>query len=131
MTDIDPKVWGSAGWVFLRNIAKGYPDKPTPTDKLNYKTYFESMENVLPCSTCRKNYKIHIKQIPISNHLGNKTQLLNWVNTIRSKSKPKIVTRPRQMPPTTIQQRINRIKKNRQERVVNAKNRKCKRCGAK
>lgn len=130
MANIDPNVWGGAGWVFLRNIAKGYPDNPTIEDKNNYTIYFESIQHILPCSTCRNNYAKHIKEIPISNYLNNKNQLLNWVNIIRDKSKPIPIVKPIRNP-ATIQERILRIKQNRKARAIAARTRGCKRCGKK
>ena len=61
-SNINPAVWGDAGWIFLRNIAKGYPDQPTPMQKNQYKTYFEMVGYVLPCSKCRDNYQKHWRE---------------------------------------------------------------------
>ena len=115
-SNINPSIWGSAAWTFLRNIAKGYPDKPTPLDKERYRNYFELIGHVLPCEKCRANYKKHWIEVPITNYLGNKNQLYNWVNIIKSKTNnsPEIKSR-------FISERIQRIKESRINRARNAR----------
>ena len=41
----------------LHTMSFNYPVKPTKQDKLNYYTYFKSLENILPCKYCGENYK--------------------------------------------------------------------------
>ena len=123
-SNIDPTVWGNAGWTFLRNIAKGYPDKPTILDKERYKKYFEMVGYVLPCSMCRNNYRRHWKEIPITNYLKDKNQLYKWVNIIKSKSSSKQLQIKNQL----VNDRILRIKKNRVHRAKHPRT--CARCGS-
>jgi hypothetical protein len=126
-SNIDPSVWGEAGWIFLRNIAKGYPDKPSPIDKQTYKIFYEKVGDVLPCSTCRNNYKKHLKEVPINNYLKDKNSLYKWVNILKVKSKPPAKTRNINLKNNLIKSRIERIKNN---RILRAKMpRSCKSCG--
>ena len=122
-SNINPAIWGAPAWIFLRNVAKGYPDKPSPLDKQNYKSFFESLANTLPCSKCRTNYKRHIREIPINSYLSNKNSLYGWVNKIKSKTK--VDTRIARNTP--VSDRILRIKRNRVERARDSKH--CKGCG--
>ena len=124
-SNINPAIWGSAGWTFLRNIAKGYPDNPTEEDKIKYRKYFELVGEVLPCEKCRASYKEHWKQVSIDNFLINKNNLYQWVNIIKSKTKPA----NNHIRSKFISERIQRIKNN---RMTRAKNRgKCGGCGKK
>ena len=123
-SNIDPSVWGPQAWVFLRNIAKGYPDNPTPIDKMNYKVYFESVKNVLPCSMCRNNYKKHLLEIPVTNYLKDKNTLYKWVNMMKSKTNTKQIS----IKNNIVNNRIVRIKDRRIER---GKTRNCIRCNKK
>lgn len=84
--DIDPRFWGREAWIFLQNIAKGYPSNPTLIDKNNYKILFDSLKNTLPCSTCRSNYKQHLREFPIINYLKDRKSLLTWVRLVKNKS---------------------------------------------
>ena len=122
-SNINPSIWGSSGWIFLKNIAKGYPDKPTQVDKDRYKKYYELIGYVLPCSKCRANYQQHWKNIPIDNYLQNKNSLYRWVNIIKSKTN----SIQMQFKNKLINERIKRIKESRKTRI----NRKggCKGCG--
>lgn len=117
-SNIDPKIWGEAGWTFLRNIAKGYPNTPTPVDKMNYKIYFESLKNVLPCSMCRNNYRKHLSAYPVKNHLNNTNQLVKWVSLIKNKTNIKTISIKNNL----INERVNRIKNRRIARATAKRN---------
>lgn len=54
------KIWGPPGWIFTHAITFGYPDKPSDIQKENYKKFFFSLGDVLPCKFCRESYKIFI-----------------------------------------------------------------------
>lgn len=55
------KIWGAPAWLFLHCIAFNYmPDK-----KKEYFTFFKSLADVLPCNTCRTNYKNIISYGPL------------------------------------------------------------------
>ena len=62
-----PKIWGPSAWKFIHTIALSYPDNPTPFDKENYKAFFLSLQNVVPCARCREHYEKNIKDININN----------------------------------------------------------------
>lgn len=55
------KVWGSHSWITNHAITFGYPINPTEEEKKNYRNYFISLGNVLPCKYCRESYNIFIK----------------------------------------------------------------------
>ena len=54
---IKPKIWGPHGWKFLHYVSLGYPEKPTDKEKIYYKNFYYSLQNVLPCEKCAQNYK--------------------------------------------------------------------------
>ena len=37
---IKPNIWGPHGWKFLHYVSLGYPENPTPEDKINYKNFY-------------------------------------------------------------------------------------------
>ena len=51
------KIWGGPGWTFNHSVTFGYPLKPTDEQKKEYREYFVSLGNVLPCRYCRESYK--------------------------------------------------------------------------
>ena len=81
---MDPEVWGPHAWIFLHTITLTYPHNPTDQDKKNYKMFFYNLSNVLPCSHCSQNYKIHLKQLPIDPFLENKKLLVSWLIQIHN-----------------------------------------------
>ena len=82
---MDPRVWGSNAWIFLHSITMAYPDNPTIYDQQNYNNFFTNLADVLPCSVCVENYKIHLKLYPITNVLDSKKKLTRWLFDIHNK----------------------------------------------
>jgi hypothetical protein len=58
-------VWGPSIWLFLHTMSFNYPVEPTSEDKINYKNFILSLQNVLPCKYCRINLKKNFKKLPI------------------------------------------------------------------
>ena len=76
---ITPEVWGPYGWKFMHFVALAYPQKPTADDKKNYKTFFESIQNILPCALCSNNYKKHLLELPLTDTvLESNVNLVRW-----------------------------------------------------
>ena len=69
---MDPEIWGPHAWIFLHSITLNYPNNPTMYDKQHYKTFFTSLQNILPCDWCSRNYKLHLKKFPIDKYLNCK-----------------------------------------------------------
>ena len=58
-------VWGPAIWHSLHTISFNYPVNPTLEQKIQYRNYVLSLQNVLPCGACRKNLKMNFKHLPL------------------------------------------------------------------
>ena len=77
---IGPNIWGPHLWKALHMISIGYPNEPTEEQKKNYKSFFENLHYVIPCSICSNNYKRHLVELPITNEImKNKQTLAKWV----------------------------------------------------
>lgn len=74
----DIAAWGPQLWHTLHMVALNYPDAPSSDDKLNYKTFFESLQFVIPCASCADNYAQHLRQLPIDRFLDNADALFAW-----------------------------------------------------
>ena len=74
-----PPGWGPSAWLFLHTVTMSYPDNPTPKDKENFKTFFETLAEMLPCESCRDHYKRTIKEVPIDRYLDSKEHLFGWL----------------------------------------------------
>ena len=82
---IKPNIWGHHGWKFLHYVSLGYPSNPTESDKQNYKTFYTSLQHILPCAKCAYNYSHNLKKYPIDNHLSSRDTLIRWVIDIHNK----------------------------------------------
>ena len=56
-------IWGPALWLSIHCISLNYPSDPTDADKMAYRSWFEGLEYILPCGTCRNNFKQNLKDI--------------------------------------------------------------------
>jgi len=56
------KIWGPGLWIGLHSISFGYPIHPTIEQKRDYKNFFTSVGDVLPCKYCRVSYKKFISK---------------------------------------------------------------------
>lgn len=75
------KIWGGPGWTFNHAITFGYPINPTETQKKEYKNYFMSLGDVLPCKYCRDSYHKFITtgETALTNDkLKNRDTLTKW-----------------------------------------------------
>ena len=79
-------VWGPPAWHFLHTISFNYPTKPTKQDKINYRKFIFSLQYVLPCGHCRKNFKKNIKSLPLTmKDLKNRQHFSLWVYKLHEK----------------------------------------------
>jgi hypothetical protein len=76
---MDSKVWGPHFWFILHLVSFNYPDNPSTPDKDNYKRFYDSIGDILPCQLCKQHYKNYISQFPISVHLDSRIDLITWV----------------------------------------------------
>ena len=76
---MNQNIWGSHLWFSLHTITFTYPLIPSLEDKQQFKNFFISLKDVIPCSICQKNYKRHLKEFPIENHLNNRKDLVIWL----------------------------------------------------
>jgi len=81
---MNQNIWGSHLWFSLHSISFNYPLSPSIEDKNNYKKFFLSLQETIPCSVCKKNYKRHIIEYPIDNFLDNRQKLVYWVIDIHN-----------------------------------------------
>ena len=81
---ITPDIWGPHGWKFLHYLSFGYPMDPTTEQKNQYKTFFLSLQHVLPCSICSKHYSENLMEYSLDDALRNRDALVRWVIDIHN-----------------------------------------------
>lgn len=102
-----PKKWGPPVWKFMFCAALEYPDEPTEEDKRNMWMFLTSLQPILPCNDCRKNFKKHLKELPLTDDaLSSRENLLRWL--IDQKN---LVNRERNLPPLSHDHAIIEIEK--------------------
>ena len=77
--NMDSKVWGPGGWLFLHSITMTYPESPTEMDKQFYKNFFLNVGNVLPCKKCKQHYNENLKKHNIEEHLNSRDSMVRWM----------------------------------------------------
>ena len=82
---MEPEIWGPHAWQFLHSITLSYPDNPTLEDKNNHAQFFNSIQNILPCQSCRDHYTQNLQALPIEQHLDNKESLFRWLVDIHNR----------------------------------------------
>jgi hypothetical protein len=65
-------------WRALHYIALGYPRSPSAQDKANYRRFYTSLSDVLPCRSCANNYSRHLEEVKIDPHLDSPLSLFDW-----------------------------------------------------
>lgn len=81
---MNQNIWGSHLWFSLHTITFSYPLNPSNKDKEYYKNFFHSMQHVIPCSICKKNYKRHLIEHPIDDHLNSRKKIVYWLIDIHN-----------------------------------------------
>ncbi len=76
---MNQNIWGPHLWFSLHTISFTYPLRPKDSDKANYKAFFTELQHVIPCSVCKKNYKRHLQEFPVNNHLHSRKDIVYWV----------------------------------------------------
>jgi hypothetical protein len=76
---MNQNIWGPHLWFSLHTISFNYPLDPSIEDKNNYKNFFLNLQEVIPCSVCKKNYKRHLNEHPIQDYINNRKSLVYWV----------------------------------------------------
>lgn len=73
-------VWGPAFWHSLHTISFNYPVKPTSEEKIQYRNYVLSLQDVLPCGACRKNLKMNLKHLPLKmSHMESRDSFSRYI----------------------------------------------------
>lgn len=77
--DLDPKSWGSHIWATIHVLA-------LKADKINFITFLDSLENLLPCKKCRDHFKEYTKKNPFkSSHLSAFAWTVEFHNAVNKR----------------------------------------------
>lgn len=82
---MNQNLWGPKYWFTLHTMTFEFPKHPTEKDRKTYHSIFISLQDVLPCSICRRNYKNNLAEHPIENHLYSRKAIVHWLIDIHNK----------------------------------------------
>ena len=88
-----PDIWGPTVWKSMHMIAAAYPEKPTRSEAMHYKSFFSTIGFVLPCLTCARSYRLFLRQHPLKNFLASKKSLMYWVYLMHNRVNRKLKKR--------------------------------------
>lgn len=69
-------IWGPYMWRSIHIIALNYPYSPSDQHKIACRQFFESLQYMLPCSICQKNFRQKLIDYPIQ--LNSRKDLFEW-----------------------------------------------------
>jgi hypothetical protein len=93
--NLNPNVWGPHGWFFIDSIVLSLPDNLNYEQKIIYKNFFTSLQDVLPCAACREHYKQNLIKYPLTDTiLSKKENMIKWIlnihNNVRTNDEKKL-----------------------------------------
>jgi hypothetical protein len=84
LQNIAPHVWGPHGWKFMHAVALAYPDNPSVEEKRAAAQFFTSLEYLLPCESCKQNFRKELQAFPLQPALESKQKLNEWLTTLHN-----------------------------------------------
>lgn len=88
---VKTKSWGPHFWHTMYFVAMNYPLNPSQQDRRHYKTFYTSLQHLLPCGWCIESYRRFIIESPIDDFLDSRMRLLRWVWIIHDKVNKKLI----------------------------------------
>ncbi len=79
---LDIHEWGPSAWNLLIAAALTSPIKFTPKDRLEYKTFYESLPPIMPCPMCGHHFSQNLP-VPETALHGRET-LFQWIVNIHN-----------------------------------------------
>ena len=71
--------WGPLLWETINVIIREYPESPSSENRQNYKLFFQSLGDVLPCPNCRQHYAGHLRKMSLDAALETKSTLIDFI----------------------------------------------------
>lgn len=81
--NIDPKLWGPSLWTFLHYLSLAYPENPTIDEQEEVFNFLASMQKIIPCEKCRKNFLKHLDSMEVE-VLTTRENFVRWLYNIHN-----------------------------------------------
>ncbi len=84
LQNIAPHVWGPHAWRFLHAVALAYPESPSAEEKKAAFQFFSTLQYMLPCESCKNNFKKELQMFPLEPALESKQKLNEWLTAVHN-----------------------------------------------
>ena len=81
---MEPNIWGEKAWFFLHTITLSLPENISENLQKDIYIYFSLLQKLLPCPSCKDNYKKHLVKYPLNNRLKTKKDVVSWLVDIHN-----------------------------------------------
>lgn len=65
-------------WASIHLICIGAPESLDAAQQQAYRTFFNSLPDVIPCSVCSTHLRSNLKTLPVDNYLATNKDLFKW-----------------------------------------------------
>jgi len=79
---VGPAIWGPYFWTTMHIVSLGVSKQPTAEEQEGIRSFYESLQVVIPCPICREHYKEALKSIPIQT--SSRDAVVEWVYDIHN-----------------------------------------------
>lgn len=87
---IRPTSWGRCAWTLLHCVSFAYPLAPTTEEKENTLKFVHGLRDVLPCPTCKEDFKEMLRVNPLERHLNSREAFARWTNGVHNQVNEKL-----------------------------------------
>lgn len=77
-----PSFWGPSLWKIIHCVAMTAPSPMHKQNQKEYKEFFKSLGNVIPCSICKNHYQEYIKNHPVN--VSSRKQMVIWTLSLHN-----------------------------------------------
>ena len=78
---MSPKIWGPHAWFTLHSISMALPNKVPKETQKDILDFMRSFGGLIPCNTCKVNYKRHISEElpPLKDNVQTRELFAKWL----------------------------------------------------
>lgn len=79
---LEPELWGKHYWYVIETMILAMDTKQEPSREF-VSFFLYSLQNILPCPTCREHYQKYFQKSNIDNFLKSKKEILLWIYNLK------------------------------------------------
>lgn len=79
---IEPELWGKHYWYVIETMILSMDNKEIDS-KESIRLFFYTLQNLLPCPTCREHFQDYFRKNDIDKYLSSKKKMFLWIYQLR------------------------------------------------